>query len=109
MIKYTLYCSPGKNFVPGVHYLYVGAWLDMKPDRVILAHGLMTEYFRDFIRHSHQVLVFKDSRYHTISIESSYNDVYKKRLGNLEESQQFCGILKQATWNDSIFMGGLEV
>lgn len=109
MIKYTLYCSPGKNFIPGMHFLYIGAWLENKPDRVVLAHGSMTEYFRDYIQHSKKVMVFKDSRFHTISIESSYNDVYKKRLGNLEESQQFCGILEQTIWNDSIFMGGLEL
>lgn len=108
-MRYTLFCTPGKNFKPGAHYLYVGAWLENKPDRVVLVHGSMTDYFFEYIQHSKQVMVFKDSRFHTISIESSYNDVYKKRLGSLEESQQFCGILKQAPWNHSLFVGGLEL
>lgn len=109
LIKYTLFCYPGKNFMIGTHILQVGIWLDMQPGRVILAHGLMTESMLETIRINKAVSVFKDNRYHTLSIESNYNEAYQKRLGQLEFSQQYCGKLLQASWNDNIYYGGLDI
>lgn len=108
-MKYTLYCVPGRDFRPGAHCLYLGKWLEPKADRVILVHGNLPDRKAAEILNGSMVAVFKDSRYHTLSIEAGYNPDYIRRLENIESSQQFCGYLLRQGWNDKIFVGGIEL
>ena len=108
-MKYTLYCIPGRNFRPGVHCLLLGRWLEAKPARLILIHGnIPDQKVQEFIDKK-KVAVFKDNRYHTLSVEAGYNPAYMKRIEDIEQSQQFCGYLLQQSWNRNIFVGGLDL
>lgn len=108
-MKYTLYCVPGRNFRPGAHCLLIGKWLEPKADRIILVHGNLPDRKAAEILRGTMVAVFKDSRYHTLSIEAGYNPDYIRRLESIENSQQFCGYLLRQGWNDRIFVGGVEL
>lgn len=108
-MKYTLYCVPGRNFRPGTHCLILGKWLAPTDTRLILAHGTIPDQKAAEMCRKRMVAVFKDSRYHTLSIESGYNPAYIKRLEGEEKSQQFCGYLLQQSWNNDIFVGGVDL
>lgn len=106
-MKYTLFCLPGKNFRADVHCLLLGKWLQPKENRLILIHGILPDQKVLALMERKQAAVFKDNRYHTLSIESGYDPAYIKRLKGEENSQQFCGYLLQQSWNDRIFLGGI--
>lgn len=91
-LRYTLYCEPGTNFVPGYHYLLVGAWV-CPSGMVVLQHGIMPLEKAQIMDHSDRVAVFYDSRFHTLSIENTYDERYYKRQQSDDELQQFAGYL----------------
>lgn len=90
--KYTLYCEPGTNFVPGIHYLRIGVWF-CPVGMVVLQHGIMPEEKQQILEHSDRIAVFYDTRFHTISIENTYDERYYKRQQSDEDLQQFAGFL----------------
>lgn len=42
MIKYTLYCEPGKMLHPGLHTCVIGDWINPE-GHIVLTQGTMTE------------------------------------------------------------------
>lgn len=107
-MKYTLFCRPGINFSPGLHYLVLGSWLASDENTVILAHGNMTDERARKLIHEERVAIFRDCRYHILSIEGCYSEGYKRRV---EESDlnQFTGYLIKQPYNNRIFAGVLEI
>ena len=106
-MKYTLCCQPGSSFSPRTHFLVLGSWLAPAENRSILAHGNMTERKAQKIIKEEKVAVFKDCRYHIISIEGSYCDAYRRRSVD-QDLQQFAGWLYQYGSN-KIFAGELNL
>lgn len=48
IVPYTLYAEQGQVLRSGIHYLYIGAWLQPDPGRyVVLVHGTLSkvEYY----------------------------------------------------------------
>ena len=105
-MKYTLCCKPGENLTPGLHYLIPGKWCSPS-GMIVLQHGIMTiEKATKLCRSNGRVSVFYDSRYHTLSVDNTYDDRYYKRQQSDEKLQQFVGFLY---WNNGIYEGRLNL
>ena len=106
-MKYTLFCEPGENLRAGFHGLLLGSWLPAADNRVILVHGNITEgKARDLIK-TRKVAIFRDCRFHILSIEGYYSNGYRRRVEDTELNQ-FVGWLYQAGSN-KFFKGVLNL
>ena len=106
-MKYTLFCKPGSNLRPSVHGLLLGSWLPPADDRVILVHGNITNEKAKNLIHTRKVAIFRDCRFHILSIEGFYSNGYRKRVEETELNQ-FIGFLYQAGSN-KFFKGVLDL
>ena len=105
--KYTLYCNLGRLFRPGTHFLLIGEWLQWTPDRVILAHGVLSDSELKQIRTQTLLNVYQDSRYCTMSIVEPYADKYLQRNPDREKLTQYVGCLHRENYN--LFTGRIRV
>lgn len=103
-MKYTLFCVRGKLLIPDRHFVIIGAWLPYDKRYIILQHGTLDESAISFFLEHKRIPVFLDHRYHTLSIENSYNQTYQQRKP-VEELQQFIGYLYMK--KKRLFEGGL--
>lgn len=91
-MKYTLFCVRGKFLIPDRHFVILGSWLPYDRRYIILQHGILDKDLVSCFLEEKRIPVFLDHRYHTISIENSYNQIYQQRKP-VEELQQFIGFL----------------
>lgn len=106
-MKYTLFCRPGENLRPSIHGLLLGAWLPAADDRIILVHGNITERKAQELIREKKVAVFRDCRFHIISIEGYYSMGYRRRVEDWDLNQ-FIGWLYEAGSN-KLFKGELDL
>ena len=91
-MKYTLFCVRGHMLIPDLHFVVIGTWLPYDKRYIILQHGVLDDTAVEMYKKTRRIPVFIDHRYHTISIDNTYNQTYKRRK-TVEELQQFIGFL----------------
>ena len=107
-MKYTLFCRPGRNFSPGLHYLVLGSWIASDENTVILAHGIRSK--NTTLKHVKSAIEDLGLPVHTFSFSNNGNDGISSGAAQLtrEVSQ------KRADWKvDTVnivahSMGGLK-
>ena len=75
MVKYTIYCKPGRMLSPGEHFLLIGDWLHGLGDYVVLVHGVMTSEEALSFQNRDRVLLFYDKNSGVLSLRNYHGNI----------------------------------
>lgn len=75
MVKYTIYCKPGRMFFPGEHFLLIGEWLHGLRDYVVLVHGVMTDEEAVSFQNRDRVILFYDKNCSVLSLRNYHGNI----------------------------------
>lgn len=104
-MRFTFFCRPGHFGRPGLHYVYIGDWLLLGPEYVILQHGNLTgSEFRQ-IREDGYIKVMADRNNH-IGIYQELVTSYRAKKYHYETAGSIGTLYKNT---DNIYSGRVNV